>query len=379
MHPPPPKKIRILLLTDEMEVGGTQRQIVSIAKHLDRSCFEATVLFFRNPSFFVQQLESSGVRVIQVPKRGRLDLGFVWQLRQVLLRERFDVVQCFAFSGELWGAVARWLLPAAKRPVLVSSVRGVYVWYSALQWRIKRWVSGQSVRIIANSSMGAQYACERMGLPGTAVQITYNGVDAPVLVPDQVPLLRAQQQVPPAGVLVLFVGRLIEIKDVPTLLRAVARLHERVPGLRLAVAGEGPARGALQGLVVDLGLQGVVQFLGQRGDTAELMAGADIVVLPSLREGLSNVILEAMMAARPVVASRAGGNTELITHAHNGLLFEIGDDAALADALQLLANDSTLRLQLGQNAKSDAQNKFSTPAMVRSYEQHYSEVVRLAQ
>jgi glycosyltransferase involved in cell wall biosynthesis len=197
-------------------------------------------------------------------------------------------------------------------------------------------------------------------------------VDAPRLALAQVPLLRAQQQVPPAGVLVLFVGRLVEIKDVPTLLRAVARLHARVPGLRLALAGDGPARGPLQALVGELSLQGVVQFLGQRADTAELMAAADVVVLPSLREGLSNVILEAMMAARPVVASRAGGNTELITHGHNGLLFEIGDDAALADALQLLANDSALRIQLGQNAKWDAQNKFSTAAMVRAYEQHYT-------
>jgi glycosyltransferase involved in cell wall biosynthesis len=372
MNPTLARKIRVLLLTDEMEVGGTQRQIVSIAQQLDRSRFEAAVLFFRNPSFFVQELEQSGVRVIQVPKQGRLDVGFVWRLRQVLLRERFDVVQCFAFSAELWGAVVRCLLPASQRPALVSSVRGVYIWYSALQWRIKRWVSGQSVRIIANSNMGAQYACERMGLPGTAVQVTYNGVDAPRLALAQVPLLRAQQQVPPAGVLVLFVGRLVEIKDVPTLLRAVARLHARVPGLRLALAGDGPARGPLQALVGELSLQGVVQFLGQRADTAELMAAADVVVLPSLREGLSNVILEAMMAARPVVASRAGGNTELITHGHNGLLFEIGDDAALADALQLLANDSALRTQLGQNAKRDAQNKFSTAAMVRAYELHYT-------
>ena len=182
------RKTRVLLLTDEMEVGGTQRQIVHIARHLDRERFEPSVLFFRNPSFFVGELERAGVRVIQVEKHGRLDLGFVWRLVQTLRRERYDVMQCFAFSGELWGAVARRLLPRARRPALISSVR----------WRIKRWVSGQSERVIANSRMGAEYACERMGLPAGAIRVSYNGVQSV----QGTPGLRTELEVPADGLLV---------------------------------------------------------------------------------------------------------------------------------------------------------------------------------
>ena len=368
------RKTRVLLLTDEMEVGGTQRQIVHIARHLDRDRFEPAVLFFRNPSFFVGELEQAGVRVIQVPKRGRLDVGFVWRLVQTLRRERYDVMQCFAFSGELWGAVARRLLPRARRPALISSVRGVYEWYSAGHWRIKRWVSGQSERVIANSRMGAAYACERMGLPAEAIRVSYNGVQAE----QGAPRLRAELAVPAHGTLVLFVGRLVVHKDVPTLLQAVAALKGRVPGLRLAIAGDGPLQAELAAAVQRQGLDDVVHLLGQRDDVPDLIASADVLVLPSLREGLSNVILEGMMGGRPVVASRAGGNVELIEHDRSGLLFDVGDAQALAAALERLAGDGALRARLGDGARQRAQAEFSIPAMVQAYEKHYGEAARAA-
>jgi glycosyltransferase involved in cell wall biosynthesis len=372
-RPAAPRRLKVMLLTDEMEVGGTQRQIVAMAQHLDRAEFEPVVLYFRNPSFFVQELEDAGVRVIQVAKRGRIDLGFVWRLRQTLRRERLDVLHCFAFSGELWGAVARWLLPRAEQPALVSSVRGVYVWYRPWQWRVKRWVTQQSQQAIANSQMGAHYAAEQMRLPASTVQVTYNGVAAVQTDANVVRSVRRSLGLSQDHLMILFAGRLVGIKDVPTLLRALDRLHQRLPQLRLVLAGEGPERSALEQRVKTLGLSAAVQFVGQRGDVADLIAASDVVVLPSVREGLSNVILEAMMGARPVVASRAGGNTELITHQQHGLLFEIGDDAALAQALETLACDAPLRMRLGQQAQAHARAQFSIPAMALAYAKHYRE------
>ena len=373
---PTDRKLRVLLLTDEMEVGGTQRQIVHIASQLDRSRFEPTVLFFRNPSFFVGELERAGVRVIQIEKHGRFDLGFVRRLVAALREGRYDVMQCFAFSGELWGAVARRLLPRAQRPALITSVRGVYEWYSRLHWRIKRWASGQSERVIANSRMGAEYARERMGLAPGAIRVTYNGVQVAEPAAGRAQALRAELGVPADGLLVLFVGRLVVHKDVPTLLRAVARLQARLPQLRLALAGDGPLQADIAREVAALSLQPVVRLLGQRDDVTDLIAAADVMVLPSLREGLSNVILEGMMGGKPVVASRAGGNIELIEHDRGGWLFDIGDDAALAQALERLAVDAPLRARLGEGARQRAEAEFSIPSMVRAYEQHYGDAVR---
>lgn len=370
------RRLRVLLLTDEMEVGGTQRQIVHIARNLDRSAFEPVVLFFRNPSFFVDELQQAGVRVIQVEKQGRIDLRFVWRLVQTLRRERFDVMQCFAFSGELWGAVARRLVPRRERPALISSVRGVYEWYGRMHWRIKRWVSGDSERVIANSRMGADYAARQMGLPPSAIRVTYNGVEATPATPGRAAGLRAELGVPVDGLLVLFVGRLVVHKDVPTLLEAVASLRGRHPGLRVALAGDGPLRESLEARIAALSLQDVVRPLGQRDDVADLIEAADAIVLPSLREGLSNVILEGMMGGKPVVASNAGGNVELIEHDRSGLLFEVGQAPALAQALERLAHDAALRQRLGEGARQRAEAAFSIPSMVQAYEQHYREAAR---
>jgi glycosyltransferase involved in cell wall biosynthesis len=369
-------KTRLLLLTDEMEVGGTQRQIVHIAAQLDRNRFEPTVLFFRNPSFFVDELEQAGVKVIQVPKRGRLDPQFVWRLARELRRGRFDVMHCFAFSGELWGAVARTLLPRAIRPALISSVRGTYEWYTRWHWAIKRRVSAQSSRVVANSHMGAQYACRQMGLPEQAISVVHNGVQQVPSSGTSAGEHRARLGTGPGELLILFVGRLVDHKDLPTLLRATARLRDRSCPARIVIAGDGPLRAEIEGLIAKLALRDRVCMLGQRDDIPDLIAAADVVVLPSVREGLSNVILEGMMGGKPVVASRAGGNIELVEHDRSGLLFDVGDDAALAEAFVRLAQDSSLRKRLGDGARSRAHSHFSIPSMVRAYEKTYGDVVR---
>ena len=165
-------------------------------------------------------------------------------------------------------------------------------------------------------------------------------------------------------------------KDLPTLLRATARLRERSCPARIVIAGDGPLRAEVEGLIDKLALRDCVRTLGQRDDIPDLIAAADVVVLPSVREGLSNVILEGMMGGRPVVASRAGGNIELVEHERSGLLFDVGDDAALADAFVRLAQDPSLRERLGEGARARAHSHFSIPSMVKAYEKTYGDVVR---
>ncbi len=366
-------KTRVLLLTDEMEVGGTQRQIVHIASHLDRSRFEPTVIYFVNRSFFVDELERTGVPVIQIEKRGKIDPMFVWRLRRALRDGRFDVAHCFAYSGEFWGTLARRLLPRAARPALISSVRGTYEWYSRWNWIVKRWVSVQSHRVVANSRMGASYASQHMGLSDESISIAYNGVKPPQVKAERSAALRVQLNIDAAQTMVLFVGRLVVHKDLPCLLRAAARLRDTLPGLRILLAGDGPLQDEVSTQIAELKLERTVTLLGQRDDVQDLIDAADIVVLPSLREGLSNVILEGMMGGKPVVASRAGGNVELVLDNQTGLLFNVGDDAELANALQRLAQDAPLRERLGQGARQRAETAFSIPAMVKTFESFYGD------
>lgn len=360
------RKIRILLLSDEMEVGGTQRQIVHIARNLDRNRFEPTVGYFRNRSFLVDQLEQAGIPAVEIPKRGRLDPGFVLNLRRFLIEGRFDVMHCFAFGGELWGAVGRRLLPSHRRPTLITSVRNKYDWYSKLQWQLKRWSAVQSTFVIANSHAGGEHARITMGLPPGSIDVVYNGVgDAPEAAATQPASTRG------GPVTALFVGRLVEQKNVPVLLRAMRRLRDSGTALRLQVAGDGPLRELCTRMIAELDIGDRVELLGERSDVPALMANADFVVLPSLREGLSNVILEAMMVGRPVIASAVGGSVELVEPMASGLLFPSDDDAALAEALRLMAGDGALREKCGARGRQRTIEQFTVPAMARTMQDFY--------
>ena len=340
------RKIRVLIVTDEMEVGGTQRQIVHMVLGLDRNRFEPTVLYFRNRSFFVDQLEQANVPVLRVDKLGRIDAAFIQRLRRVVGDGHYDVMHCFALTGELWGAVVHALLAPGRRPVLLTSIRNTFDWERPLHRGIKQWVMRRSWRVVANSEAGARSAQQSMRLPPELIRVIYNGVTVPALAPPAAAAMRTELGVAPNAPLILFVGRLVEQKDVATLLRAMARLGE--PRGVLIIAGTGPLRQVLEAQAAVRGVGGSVHFLGQRDDTPALMSAADMVVLPSLVEGLSNVVLESMMCGRTVIASRTGGNVELVEHERTGLLFDVGDDASLALCMRRLVDDPGLRAALGR-------------------------------
>ena len=366
-------RLRVLIITDEMEVGGSQRQIVNLACGLDPLRHEVTVAYFRNRSFLVDELLRAGVRVVHLPKRGRVDLRFLGSLIYELRAGRYDIVHAFAFSAELWAAIARRALPTSRRGALFTSVRGTYDWYGRLHWRLKRWVTHQSTRVVANSNIGAAYASERMHVPRRAIDVVYNGVRAEAAGLSQRSALRREWGLGSGVTVALFVGRLVELKDVATLVRAAARTAAAGTTLRYVVCGDGPERAALEAQVLSLGLQEHVRFLGERADVARLIDAADLVVLTSRQEGLSNVILEAMRGARPVVASQAGGNVELVVPESTGLLFPVGDDAALAVALQRLAADSHLREVLGHQGALRVEQTFAIDAMAGSFARLYRE------
>ena len=365
---------RVMLMTDEMEVGGSQRQIVQLALGLKARGVTCAVLYFINPSFLVEQLQAAGIETIRVNKTARVDPGFVRRLRQAIRAWAPDVVHCYSFTAELWGAIACRLLPARERPVLISSVRGTYEWYGRNQWRMKRWVSSQSASIISNSREGAEYAARQMHWPMHHFHVVHNGVS--VTEPDaaRVDLLRQHYLQNTFDTLVLFVGRLVEHKNLPRLLQAFAQVVKQRPRTRLLLAGSGPLHDALAAQIGQLGLQDHALLLGEQSEVPALMEAADLVVLPSLREGLSNVVLEAMALGRAVLSTPVGGIPQAIDNGRHGVLVEPTDTDALARALLTLIDDPALRERLGRAAQHKVLEQYSPPAMVSAMLKEYSRV-----
>ena len=169
------------------------------------------------------------------------------------------------------------------------------------------------------------------------------------------------------------------MKDHATLLRAFAALSAEAPALaaqaRLVIVGDGPSLVALRTLAATLSIEAVTWFAGNQADVPELLRAFDVFVLPSLNEGISNTILEAMATGLPVVATAVGGNVELVDDA-TGMLFTAGDDTALARALGRYLADTELRAAHGRNARAVAVERFSLPAMVAGYQGVYDALAR---
>jgi glycosyltransferase involved in cell wall biosynthesis len=239
------------------------------------------------------------------------------------------------------------------------------------QWRIKRQILRHSAATIANARAAAQAAAGLAAFPEERITVIGNGVPVPpALEARQREALRRSVGVPEGRVFGLFVGRLTQVKNLPCLLDALAAL----PPVRrpwLALAGDGPEAKALRQQCARLGLQDDVRLLGERDDATRLMQAADFLVLCSHQEGLSNVVIEAMVAGCPVLASSVGGNVELVQHGASGLLFASDDRADLAATLDRIASDGVLRRQLAARARAQALERFSVAALVAATEKVY--------
>lgn len=366
------RPLRVLVMIDEMEVGGAQQHIVRFLEHVDRRRVEPSLLYFRNPSFLVQRAMATGTEVLHVAKRRRIDPAFALALRRRMAAGRYDVVHGYSFTSELWGLLAHETL---RHGAFVSSIRATYDWYAPWQWRIKAWVSRRSSAIVANSAAGARHAERMLGMPAGRIPVVHNGIVLPPLAAaEQLAAIRTALGLDAARTVGLFVGRLDPLKNVPSLLRALAQLPDA--GEHFLIAGDGPLRGELEALARQLSLSGRVTFLGERPDAALLMQVADYLVLPSHSEGLSNTILEAMAHARPVVASDVGGNAELVDHGGTGVLYPAGDVAALAGAVGAMRGDVALRRAMGRAARDRVARDFTLDATTRRLEAIYERVAR---
>ncbi len=187
---------------------------------------------------------------------------------------------------------------------------------------------------------------------------------------------------PPGTLVVGSVGRVQPVKDQRTLLRAFAALGHAAPALaakgRVVIVGEGPSLADLRALAASLGIESATWFAGSRGDVPALLRAFDLFVLPSLNEGISNTILEAMATGLPVIASAVGGNVELVDDGAGGALFPAGDTPALATVLERYLGDGALRSAQGECARARAAARFSLPAMVAGYQAVYEKLAQPA-
>lgn len=363
----------IYFYTDSRALGGAELSMLMLAGRLDRDRWRVQLLLDDDPGAEpVGRLAAdAGLPVRRLPPTPQ-GLGGAWQARRllaILRRERPAL-----FHAHLsWPVADKWALAAAVAARVPSVATVQLIPELELDrstfWQLRLLSRGVG-RYVAVSRAVATELVERFRWPAAKVSVVYNAVDVDRFGGEGRADLRGELG-GDGRPLLLTAARLERQKGLPVLLRALAR----VPGAALALAGEGPERADLEALAAELGIEGRVRFLGRRGDVPELLAACDAFVLPSLYEGSSLAVLEAMAARRPVIGSAIAGTDELIADGVDGILVPAGEVDALAAAMRRLLGDAALREGLAARARERVERDFSPGALAAGVEAVYGELL----
>lgn len=363
--------LNVLQLIPTLDRSGAEKQMMLLAKGLPRDRFRVEVVTLTRLGAFEDELRACGIPVTTIGKRWKLDPLALIRLIRLLTTRRFDVIHTWIFAANTYGRVAARI---AKIPVVVVAEMAVDLWKGRFERLVDRQLGSWCDRLVGNSHAVVEFYRE-LGVPDDRLAMIYSGINDEPEVADS-DAVRAELGFDANAPLVLFAGRLAEQKRVDDLLKAVDLLQHVQPDLRTVIVGEGPLRAQLEETAHAYDLDGRLRFLGHRDDVPQLMAAADIVVLPSAYEGLPNVVLEAMQLRKPVVATTAPGTTEVIVDRETGLLVPVGNVILLARAIRDLTRDPKLAKQLGEAGRIRVERQFQANVMVAQFAQLYEGVAR---
>jgi glycosyltransferase involved in cell wall biosynthesis len=269
-----------------------------------------------------------------------------------------------------------YLLTRARRRPWIARAHGWLGHTHAGRWRLYERIEQFLVKKADLVLVGCEFArqeSESLGI--RRLRVVRQGIELPSRPSaDVVQRVRNHVGAESTTVIVGVVGRLHPGKGQDVLVRAIAQLRERGLDVRGLLVGEGPFREELERLLVRLDLRGKVTLTGYQSDILPYLAAMDVVVIPSLKDGLSMAKLEAMVLERPVVVSEVGGLPEGIAHGVTGFLVPPGDAAALAEALDPLMRDAELRRWIGERARAEVLAHYTAESMIRNLEAAYSDV-----
>lgn len=358
--------ISVLHVIDSLNVGGTESGMCNLIE-ATRGLVAHHVCAIRAGGAMVARLEAAGVGVTTLHAPAGVDWRLAWRIAGLCRQLRPAIVHTRNW-GTVDGIVGARL---ARVPVVVHGEHGRHADDPAgtnrRRQRIRRVLAPWLDRIITVSDQLRAWLVSDCGISARKVQVIRNGVDIARFRAGVDPGLRQSLGLRNDDFVVGTVGRLDPVKDQGALIDAVAHMCATLPHTRLLIIGDGPERERLERQIVARGLSERAVMLGQRTDVHALLPVLDVFVLPSLGEGLCNTILEAMAAGRPVVATRVGGNPELVTDGQSGFLVPPRDPLLLAEAIGRYAGSPALGRAHGTFGRARVEAEFSIDAMARTY------------
>ena len=360
--------LNVLYVIWSLRPGGAERVVVNLANNLSRERFRPVVCCLNDPGEWASLLRDD-VPLHFLDKRPSIDLSMISKIGRLIKQENIDIVHTHLATANTWGRLAAVI---RRVPVILATEHSTDVWKSWYQFPIDRILTRFSTKLIAVSHSVERFYCDRLKLSRQKVDVIYNGIEVESF---EVRIDRAEKRrelgISPSAPVVAVIGRLIPDKGHRIFFDAMETVKKRHPDCVGLVVGDGPLRKELEEDAAERGLGSTIHFTGQRRDVEEILAAVDIVANASTREGHPLVVLEAMAAGRPIVATSVGGTPECVTDDVTGFLVPPARPGPLADRISYLLDHHEKRLSFAENGRTCVAQKFSLSAMIEKTERSY--------
>lgn len=371
------EKINILHIYQNSKIGGIQQQILSIVRGYDREKFKPAVCCFGPRMELGKEIEKAGIDFVALNRKryNKFSVGIIFDLYRLMKERNIHVLRTHKYRANLYGRIAGKL---AGVPVIIASEHNIY--RDEKEKRFIRRVTNKILSMVTDKMVTVSDAVKKDILrydrvSPSKIMVLYNGVDTERFKPGMnFSDARKQFAISKDDVVIGFVGRLVNSKGLNYLIEAVALLKNNY-NVKLLIVGDGSLMEELTKMAKNKGLEESVIFTGLRRDITDILSSIDIFVLPSIKEGFPNSLLEAMAMGKPVVATAVGGIPEVIGHGTNGLLVKPADVEGLQTAIKLLIDDRLMAKNIGLAARDFIEKNYSITATVRKWETLYRQVL----
>lgn len=364
-------KIKVLQLVEGFNFGGAETKLLELVRHMDQARFETTVVSLGLGNEIEDLFNQLDCRVLTFRRQKQVDFALLKKVTQFIRDEKIDIVMSTLFYADVIAALA-----GHK-----GGAKGVFSWetISSPKWLVPHrfWAYRYAIRkadkVISVSQATADWLVNRRKVPPQKILIIPYGVNLEKFKPEPVSLNMQDLGFRQNDIIIGQVARLNEQKGHTYLINAAPIILEKHPQAKFVLVGDGPFRQRLEQQVLQKGLHNSFVFLGFRQDVHELLRIFDIFVLPSLYEGLPNVVLEAMATGLPVVATPVDGTKEAVIDRETGFLVPVGDVEKLADRIDQLVGNKKLKREMGNAGRLRVEKYFSLKSQISKFESLYEQ------
>lgn len=369
------KKINIAHLVYSFGTGGMENGIVNLVNNMNVNLFNHYIISFTFIGEFQRRITTKNVKIISINKKPGHSFLPYFSLRNIFIKNKIDIVHARGWATMMEGIISAKL---ARVPVTVYGFPGKT--FMDMFGEKKRRILAQKILIkftdgaVAYLNHMKNELCCSMNIPDEKVTILKNGVDLNKFT-NVNSGYRSEFGIKDNIFVIGAVGRIDPVKNYGTLIEAFNIFSSKYDNVKLVLVGDGEDFNNVKNKALDMGLSSTVLMLGDREDVPNILKCFDVFVQPSLYEGMSNTILEAMASGLPVISSSVGGSPEIVKDEENGLLFNPLDVLSLVNRLERIYHEKELREKMVKANKKKINKEFSLEKMVKKYEKYYISIL----